>query len=553
MLVLSSVFASFLVITLSTYLFTTISYHISMASLSVANKESRPTRPPLLPYSLPFLGIALSFLSKTPGKFWRFLQHTLDAHPALSIVTLYMGGRKIHVLHSPKAVTSLFKARNVSRDIFNHDIMVKAMGLPPRDAEIIYPWRRDPSKKGAISDFEHLQFDIYNKYLLTTNAVNSLTSRFLDFYLHDLDTCPQHTSSEWHTIDLVSFLKRKMFAASALAIYGSNLYNRLPDFADRYWDYDTGFLPRFYSLPRLLFPAAYSSMDTLIDTIEQWVIDGQSHHNNTPPDPSTTAFDPHIGASLILARRHLYQSWSLSPRGMAALDLGFMYGLQSNAIPATTWLLCHLLSPSNHSLLKTITEECLTAYNPQTKTLDIPTLLTLPHLNSAVHETLRMYVDVLVTRELQSDTMIENHLLKKGEVVMVAQFLAHHDGPEWNDPRGVQPPEDVWSGERFLRVDEKTGRKVMSNKEYEGRFFPWGGGPQTCPGRVFAKQEVLTAVAGFLCGFEVEFVGFVRGKREGEMKVCGEFPVVKRQFSGNGVVAIEGDVRCRIRSRAWKG
>jgi cytochrome P450 len=241
--------------------------------------------------------------------------------------------------------------------------------------------------------------------------------------------------------------------------------------------------------------------------------------------------------------------------------------LTSNAIPATSWLLCHLLRPSSASLLAKVQAEVLHAYNPNTKFIDVNTLQSsAPYLNSALNETLRLYVDVLVTREAKSDIVIQGYSVRKGEIIMAPSFLGHRDPTEWDtfssDVGRKMPPEDVWFGERFLRSDddedqESGGEKgekegpSLNTKDTAGKYFPFGGGQNMCPGRTFARQEVLGAVAAFLISFDIGFVSYVdrNGKVVGDDGDEKGFPVVMRQFAGTGVVTAEGDVRLRIRRR----
>ena len=74
-----------------------------------------------------------------------------------------------------------------------------------------------------------------------------------------------------------------------------------------------------------------------------------------------------------------------------------------------------------------------------------------------------------------------------------------------------------------------------------------------CPGRTFAKQEVLGTVAVLLLNFDVSFVAFVkpgedRGYTSSRAGTEG-FPGMKRNYAGNQVVGIEGDMRVRIKRK----
>ena len=52
------------------------------------------------------------------------------------------------------------------------------------------------------------------------------------------------------------------------------------------------------------------------------------------------------------------------------------------------------------------------------------------------------------------------------------------------------------------------------NPANSGQFFPYGGGAAICPGRVYARSEMLmaVAVAMLIFMFDIKMIGFVDGK-----------------------------------------
>jgi cytochrome P450 len=224
--------------------------------------------------------------------------------------------------------------------------------------------------------------------------------------------------------------------------------------------------------------------------------------------------------------------------------------LSSNAIPATGWMLSHLLTPSNSELLVAVRRE-IEDTRQADGSVDISGLIGLPYLNSVFNETLRLYVDVLVTRTLDEDLILDQYRMSKGDIVIAPSYLGHRDAQTWNEDGA--PPEDVWYGERFLKHDEKTEKAVFTTAGTNGKFFPFGGGTNICPGRVFAKQEVFGAVAAFLLAFDIQFVeylGFDKGRKVIRRGTDPDgFPVVKKQFAGSGVVVSEGDLLVRLKRR----
>lgn len=183
--------------------------------------------------------------------------------------------------------------------------------------------------------------------------------------------------------------------------------------------------------------------------------------------------------------------------------------------------------------------------------IDLAILSSQPLLNSVLHETLRRYVDSLVTRQLTSDTILDGYLLKKDDLIMAPSSMSQHDSTFWEEEQG--PSANTWYAERFLKHNPTTEKDEFSSSWTSGKFFPFGGGGYVCPGRVFAKQEILLALAAFFLQFDVKFVEYLGTDKKGDTVGLGNepsgFPVVKRQYSGNGTLMMEGDIRVQLRRR----
>lgn len=225
--------------------------------------------------------------------------------------------------------------------------------------------------------------------------------------------------------------------------------------------------------------------------------------------------------------------------------------LSANVIPITSWLLAHLLSPATPpDVLARIHVEVGKAKRPKGD-LDISTLVSQPLLNSALHETLRQYVDSLVTRQLNMDMVLDGYLLKKDDLIMAPSSLSQHDPAFWEHEG--QPSADSWYAERFLKHDEASSQDTFSTSWSSGKFFPFGGGAHVCPGRVFAKQEILGALATLLLLLEVRFVEYVgtdkKRRTVGLGTEASAFPKIKQQYAGNGTLNMDGDIRVQIRRR----
>lgn len=129
---------------------------------------------------------------------------------------------------------------------------------------------------------------------------------------------------------------------------------------------------------------------------------------------------------------------------------------------------------------------------------------------------------------------------RKNSVLLAPSMPSHHDSTFFKDP-----PAHVFYAERFLvparREDHPDGPidYVFSSSGAGSRLWPWGGGRTICPGRVFAKQEVLAAVAMVLLLFDVEAAE----------PDDYEIPGFSRAYSGSGTIAPNADVKIRMRRR----
>ena len=332
MVILIILLATLTAVPLLTLLLTTALHRLAIARLPTTPDDSAPTRPPIVPYSLPYLGNALAFLSTKRGHFWESILPILAAHPSLSILTLRLAHQTSHVLYSPPAVTALFKANHHKADRlrFNREVLVKALCMRPEDARKMYWDARDEKKMGGASkerarEVERVSSEIMKRFLLSQDAVSVLTRKFMEVLTEELRA---DESGEWKEVRLVRWVRGKMLTASATALMGSRLLKSVPDFEDKYWDFDEGFLSRLFAVPRWLEPSSYQSLEVLLPAVEEWVKAGEAHYEGSPP--LDVEWEEYLGAKVTRARRKMYKDFNLSTNGMACLDLGFMFGYVSS-------------------------------------------------------------------------------------------------------------------------------------------------------------------------------------------------------------------------------
>ena len=448
------------------------------------------------------------------------------------------------MLFDPSAVQALFKARGPTRDRFNYQVMENAMGMKRSEVRKFYGVdeatgdEKDRDPRFATSE---QQYD----YLLRIDRVNELTEKFLAKFREETAQDERLNDGKELETGLAIWLRDQMFKASTYALMGKRLLEVYPELTKEFWNYDKAMLQLFFGLPKFMIPEDYKARDRAVAGMQRWHEAVWEECKGQPADPDGVSWEPIYGSRINRARQRFYKYIGLSTWSKAAADLGMMFGLSSNAIPASSWMLMHILDPKgDKTLLPRVLVELETARSDDG--INVPTLISLPLFQSIFQETLRLYADVLVTRDINSDLLLpvddgkRQIQFRKGDLVMAPSWLGQHDERRWNNP-----PHDVFYAERFLKHDPETGKDVFTMTGTAGNFFPFGGGKTICPGRVFAKQEVLAAVAIVLVNFELEPLHFL----DGQGKKTENFPGLAKRFAGKGVMTMEGDMKVRIKRR----
>ncbi|KAK0937496.1 hypothetical protein LTR29_010934 [Friedmanniomyces endolithicus] len=466
-------------------------------------------------------------------------------------------------VQSPSAVQALFKAKSPSRDVFDRDVFQKVFQLSNDQIHNLEAGR-------------HHEVEMNSKYLTNFERVNELTAG-LTKVLDEVLAKDSQEIEKFEDIGLYQWLRDRLFTASTRALFGDELLKMYPAYCEDFYAFDGDLLSFFFSLPSFMMGDAFRRRRRIIGELESWSKKMHELSGGTPIDPEGPAWEPIFGSRLNRARQLDYKTRNLTPRTGASLDLGLTFGLASNVIPATGWMLMHLLNPSaDPSILPRILKELHEAELPD-GTLDIPVLVSQPLLQSLWTETLRLYLDALVTRNLTEDLLLPLDedgkrvvRLRKGENVFAPSWLGHHDPVTWSSPGKVAANE--FDAERFVVRDAKIGRESFSVGGTAGKYFPFGGGRTVCPGSkfvlgrlicmapyrkrilaywyrvttgIFAKQEALGALAMVLLRFDFEVLGFVDEKK----KPTEAFPGLARAFVGSAVVVPGGDVRVKIRRK----
>ena len=449
-------------ILLTTHLYTQWRYKKQLQQFSAASSSDKVQfvyQPPQVPYTLPLLGNALSFMAPKPGLFFSQLFQT---HPReTGAATLNLGNSSTHLLFNPHAVNALFKDRQLSRGSMDRRVISQCFGLEADEMELYY---------------QHLDLmhPLNKEYLLKTERVNELTTHFsrvlADKLANDAATLPLDQE-----IGLYSWLRDRMFTASTTALMGSHLLEVYPDLCNDFFDFDREFMSFLFSIPSFLIRDAHKRRAKILSKLEEWhrAVLAKCPDGKVVDPSGSVEWEPLYGSRLNRARQQVYAIQGLKFKSRASLDLGLTFGISSNAIPATGWILLHLLSPAGDATLyPRILAELKTAQKAD-ESLDVPTLIMLPLLNSVYHEVLRLYADVLVIRDVDQNIMLplneagtQSVKLSKNSMIMAPSYLGHLDASAWT---AEDAPVEAFYAERFLTHDAETGTSKFTLNGTSGK------------------------------------------------------------------------------------
>lgn len=230
-------FAAIALLLLAVRTYTTIRFHQALKQFSKPAKPGvQHVTPPQIPYTLPWLGNTLDFVTDTPGKFWKNL---FSWYPrSAGVCTILVGGRSTHILFSPPAVQALFKARAPSRDVFEHDLYEQIFILPKDQVHL------------AMST-KHLEHEMNNKYLTNFERVNELTAEFTKTLREVLDRDAEVMVHQ-DQVALWSWLRDRLFTASTTALMGDRILKVYPEFGEDFFGFDYEFLQFFFRMPKFM-------------------------------------------------------------------------------------------------------------------------------------------------------------------------------------------------------------------------------------------------------------------------------------------------------------
>ncbi|RDW73675.1 hypothetical protein BP5796_07117 [Coleophoma crateriformis] len=503
----------------SYWLLVLLSLAVAFLGSRLFARRSNSKEPDQIPYRLPLVGYAYQYVFHNAA----FTDYVLSIMKGRSVMNFYLGPRLFYFVTGAKNAAAVVRhSGKLSADELFLYATTKVAAGTEADMQISRNDKSGRGEKPAVPVPEdqriwHPHHRLHSDYLTTGRSVEVMTAKFCEFFQAKL---ARFSAEEWEVINLFEFLKKHMLESATASMSGTELLATNPDFTERFWRFDRSIFTLLFGGPRLLNRGSYQARDYYHQAAQKYLEEKKDF------DFNDAAVDV---------------DWEPT--------FGSRFTLNANAIPMATWAMVEILQ--DPELMAKLKKEIATATVPDSETkqkiLDMENLKKLPLLQSIYVETLRLHVSVNVTREVVEDMEMDGYLLKKGGLVQTPSGVAHFDESVWGVPG--HPATEFWAERHLVDVEEEDAdgnikiTKQFSIGKKTSSFFPYGGGITVCPGRHFAKQEIMAAIALILSNFDIEFLDYVN--KDGT--VSDRAPKDDPYYYGAAAMPPDRDLRIR-----WK-
>ncbi|KGO43074.1 Cytochrome P450 [Penicillium expansum] len=488
-----------------------LTYSLSLFDFIWTRRSQRPGKPaPTLPYHLPGLyhGFDLGWSMAS------FLANTVRRWGYISPIGVRAGPFKFTMIVNPSHIKTILRS---SRSLTNRPMMAFVMEKwfrTPKEYLHFYA-AHDPSASIPGEKPEHMhdfQVKTSLKYLSGKHLL-AMSERYLAVLKSRLVALEIPTDSWIEISDFYAWLQSQVTPSVIEAMMGSRLLEMYPDIVEDFWEFEHQVANYSRGLPRWIIPSAYETRDRLLANIKAWNRLANRESDYTQHGGEGPEWDEYFGSKFIKAREDYLRKYGMDEDSIASENLALLFGANANAVPAVFWYIFESFKDLElQENLKTELQDCL---KPETGDLDIPKLSTKPLLQSTYAEVLRLRVttSTIRTNEDANFRLGPDYTIGKNMIMTIFSSVTAYNRQAWEAtrPETVTIPLDEFWPERFVRKD-----KIDANFSLEGLtecWMPYGGGHRMCPGRHFAKNEIIGTLGVLLELFECELVDVKQAER----------------------------------------
>ncbi|KAL3296482.1 7-alpha-hydroxycholest-4-en-3-one 12-alpha-hydroxylase [Colletotrichum asianum] len=495
---------------------------------------------PQVPYLVPFLGNTYAFASG-PAAFFAAVRKTFKNIPA----RVLLGGQRMYLIPHGEHIQTLFKSSHHLNAEYTTIIAFRdALGLPDKELQELYADQSGIDTTPAPG-YEHMEakhriFFQIHKHVhahFAGRSLEAITSKFIESFSSRMlgENAESKLSDQWlEQPDLHDLVRTEIFHAATEAFSGDHIFRLCPNLCKEFWEFDEALPSLISGTPKFLNGKALAARAVLLQNIKTWHKFARDTFDGNDIEAVQAEWEPIYGARIMRERQKMFKNIETSEDGSASYDLGLIWASSGNVIAASFWCLFFILK--DPALKKAVIEETTSCFRQGTLMFDSERLYSRPLLQSVYLETLRLSVAAPVTRISRVPKFqLGKWTVKKDEMMFATTWVASRDTTFWN--RGkvdystgkAEHEVDAFWAERFLEFEDDLGsgpvRKSDSTSAgikpldagrlskakvvetgMQGYYYPFGGGSKMCPGRFFAKRQILVTVALMLRAFDIELL-----------------------------------------------
>lgn len=408
---------------------------------------------------------------------------------------------------------------------------IKALLGPPPEEDIL--WKDDDTGrfKTPAPGTEHKQrmwvhwHNSAHQFMNTHRGASDLAKWYYKRFQARMDTIfsEEETCGKFALeMGILKFVQTHVTETAAEAFGGEEFLKKCPEYLQVMRECEAVSTQLVFGPPKWLNPGPWKIRQKWFDVNETFMNEAlprwkKKRQELTEKGQASNKWewDPILGCPYSVALVEWSVNANHSPQTSARLFGAGVMAQNGNTIPAIAWAMMLMLTcPDAVWLQQEIRKEAEATIRPNIKDgatpeIDIKKLCNMPVSQAVYAETLRLKSAFNITRDATRDVEFGGVKVEKGSWIQAPQLLAHLD-PIWEE--AGHPPTEFWPF-RFLTIaqDEITGEKKQQFEmkgERGSYWFPFSGGFTMCPGRGFAKQEMILTVAMMVMMFEFEVVGW---------------------------------------------
>ncbi|KAK5655986.1 hypothetical protein OQA88_5124 [Cercophora sp. LCS_1] len=511
--------------------------------LALLPSRNGAKQPPMLPETIPYVTNTLQYLTNMDT----FLARAKKALAKGNIVGFRLGGIPFYFLTSPANIQTFFRTSPaIGFERFILIAITNMMGASPSDVAKFADDKSGrmpnpaPGTPDGATRYWYAMQTMMHKYLSTTHYSNSLATTYQRFFGRELDTL--FPKGQWTETRIVPLMKDAMAKAAIVSFQGEYIFELTPNLLDLLWEADKVLSTILYGPPKWLYRGVYDKMERLCQAMARYYAAAMEKFDWDNETEREKDWEPVFGS-----RFWREFAWWMVDEGkftnrscggfVAATGL---IASNANTVPVCTWAILEMIrDPGLLERLREEVDSVVVVENGERK-FDIQRLVNLPLLQSVYVEVMRLRVSIHVTREVVQPLEVEGYTLKPGSVLQAPTELAHWNEEVW----GVEghPAAEFWA-ERHVKYAD--GKAVFEMRGRPTDFFPYGGGVAVCPGRHFAKQEIMLTTAMLASKFDYDFVGWVNM----DGSPSDRPPVNDPKYTGGAGVPPDRDMKVRVKRR----